>query len=158
MKKGYLDDERIILQKRKIGSDAFGIIYLGLLISVLVQQFLLKAPFSQYAAELVIFLAGAVYILVRNILVGNSVFREGGGGQKMVVLNSLVTGTTVAIIATVLNTVNYGVEGMGGAPNIALVALITFACGAILAFIGFEALFLINRKRQQQIEERYGDE
>lgn len=158
MKKGYLDDERVILQKRKIGSDAFAIIFYGLLISVLVQQFLLKAPFSQYAAELVIFLVGAVYILVRNIVVGNSLFGVGGRGQIIVVLNSLVTGATVAIIATVLNTINYGVKGMGGAPNIALVALITFACGAIPAFIGFEALFLINKKRQQQIEERYGDE
>ncbi len=155
MKKNYIDDERIISQRRKVGSDAYGIIFFGLLISVLVQQFVFKAPFSQYAAELILFLIGSVYVLVGNILAGNSIFGEGVRGQRMVVLNSLVTGFTVAAIATVLNTMNYGLEKMGGTNQIAIVALITFTCGALPAFIGFELLYLINKKRQKQMDEKY---
>ena len=46
MKREKIQDERIIFQKQKIGSDAFGIVFFGLLISVLLQQFELKATFS----------------------------------------------------------------------------------------------------------------
>ena len=45
MRKAYIQDERIVLQRRKVGSDAFGILFYGLLASVLVQQFILLAPF-----------------------------------------------------------------------------------------------------------------
>jgi hypothetical protein len=64
MKKVNIQDERIVYQKRKIGSDAFGIIYFGLIISILLQQFMFDAPFSQYAAEFVLFVVAAVYIIV----------------------------------------------------------------------------------------------
>lgn len=158
MKKGYLADERIVLQRRKIGSDAFGIMFCGLLISVLVQQFVFDAPFAQYAVELVILLVGSLYVLLGNILVGNNPLGEGGRGQKTVVLNSLVTGLAVAAIATVLNTINYGPEKMGGPAHLAAVALITFACGAVPAFLGFELLYLISKKRQKQLEDKYNSD
>ena len=55
MRKAYIQDERIVLQRRKVGSDAFGILFYGLLASVLAQQFIL-CTFSQYAAELILLL------------------------------------------------------------------------------------------------------
>jgi len=158
MKKVKIQDERIVSQKRKIGSDAFGIIYFGLIISILLQQFMFDAPFSQYAAEFVLFMVAAVYIIVRNIIVGNSLFGDSSNGQKIVIINSLVCGVTIAAITTTLNSVNFGLEKMGGSTGIALTAFITFASGALVSFICFEFLYIINKKRQKQIDDRYNDE
>lgn len=157
MKRVNIQDERIVLQKRKIGSDAFGFIYFGLILSVLIQQFMFEAPFVQYAAEFILFMVGAIYIIVRNIMVGNSLFGDQSNGQKIVVINSLVCSITITTITTTLNTANYGLEKMGGATGIALTALITFISGLIVSFACFEFLYIMNEKRQKQIENKYND-
>lgn len=82
MKREKIQDERIIFQKQKIGSDAFGIVFFGLLISVLLQQFVFEATFSQYAAEFILFVVAAIYIIVRNIMVGIDLFGDSAIGQK----------------------------------------------------------------------------
>ena len=153
MKNFKIRDERIVTQKRKIGSDAFGIVYFGLIASILLQQFMFDAPFSQYAAEFIFVMIAAIYVVSRNIIAGNNLFTETFKGQKIVVLNSIVCGVTIAVITTALNTTNLGLEQMGGATGIAMATLITFACGAIVAFIGFELLYIINKKRQDQMED-----
>ena len=158
MKNTDIKDERIVFQKRKIGSDTFGIVYFGLIASILLQQFILEAQFSQYAAEFIIFAVATVYIVVRNIIVGNNIFGESSNGQKMVIINSLISGITITVITTTLNSINYGLDKMGGVPGIALTALITFASGAFVSFIGFEILYRINEKRQKQITEKYNDD
>lgn len=157
MKKGNIQDERIVSQKRRIASDAFGIIYFGLIISILLQQFMFDAPFSQYAAEFILFMAVAVYIVVRNIIVGNNLFGGSFKGQKIVVINSIVCGLTITAITTTLNAINIGLEKMGGATGITITALITFSCGALVSFICFEFLYIINKKRQKQIDDKYND-
>lgn len=157
MKKSNIQDERIILQKRKIGSDAFGIVFYGLLISILIQQFMFGAPFSQYAVELILFILASIYVVIRNIAVGNNLFNSSNNGQKMVVINSIVSGLTIAVITTILNTINFGLGKMGGTFDIALTVFITFICGAIASFIGFELIYIINKKRQRQIDDKYND-
>lgn len=154
MKKADIQDERIIFQKRKIGSDAFGIVYIGLIVSILVQQFVYDAPFKQYAAEFILFMAAAVYVVVRNITVGHNLFGESGTGQKMVIINSLVCGITISAVTTTLNSISYGMDKMGGISGIALVGLITFISGALVSFIGFQSLHIMNRKRQKQLEDK----
>ena len=67
-------DERVISAKRKIQSDGFSIVWFLLLISVLVQQYVFKAPFSQYVVEMVIWLTMSVYILILNIAKGNDIY------------------------------------------------------------------------------------
>jgi hypothetical protein len=99
----------------------------------------------------------AVYVVSRNIIAGNNLFTDTFKGQKIVVINSIVCGLTIAAITTTLNTTNLGLEKMGGATGIAMAALITFTCGAIVAFIGFEFLYIVNKKRQEQMEAKYND-
>jgi len=53
MKKQDMQDERVVAQRRKINSEAYGILMIVLLGSILVQQFLLNAPFKQYAVEVI---------------------------------------------------------------------------------------------------------
>lgn len=158
MKKEKIQDERVISQKRKIGSDAFGIVFFGLLVSILFQQLMFNAPFSQYAAEFILFVVASIYIIVRNIMVGIDLFGDSAIGQKTVILNCIVTGITIAVITTTLNTINFGLEKMGGVSGLALTAIITFVSGALITFMGFELLYLINKKRQKQLDDKFRDE
>lgn len=155
MKKAEIQDERIVFQKRKIGSDAFGIIYFGLIVSILIQQFVLEASFIQYAAEIILFMVAAVYVVVRNILVGHNLFGESSNGQRMVIINSLVCGLTISAVTTTLNSIKYGVDKMGGTTGILLVGVITFLSGSLVSFVGFKMLHIMNRKRQKQIDDKF---
>lgn len=153
MKKQIQQDERILAQKRKIGSDAFNIVWIGLLISVLVQQFLFNAPFAQYAVEIILFIAVSIYVVVRNLLGGNDLFASKKGSHKLVIINSLVCGITVTIINTVLNYVKYSdATPLPIGINTVLVAVITFMSATITAFIPLELLYLANKKKQKKIE------
>lgn len=71
LRKKLIEDERIAAQRRKIQSDACGILLIVLLVSTLVQQYVFDAPFSQYAVEFVCFVGASIYIVIRNIISGN---------------------------------------------------------------------------------------
>ncbi|MEA4813293.1 MAG: DUF6773 family protein, partial [Oscillospiraceae bacterium] len=136
MKKHIQQDERVLAQKRKIGSDAFNILWIGLLISVLVQQYLFNAPFAQYAVEFVLFIAASIYIVIRNLMVGNDLFRSPKGGQVIVIINSLVCGLTVAVINTILNYAKYSQTfKLPVSAETVLIAGITFISAAAIAFV-----------------------
>ncbi|KGK86425.1 DUF6773 family protein [Clostridium sp. HMP27] len=158
MKREKIQDERILIQKRKIGSDAFQILFYGLLLSALIQQYMFNAPFSQYAAEVILFIAISVYIIVRNIMVGNDLFESSKYSQKLVVLNSLVTGLVVAIINTTLNYMKLGEWFKRDIINTLLVAAVTFLSSSIITFIAFETLYIVNKKKQKKIESMLNDE
>ena len=76
MKKNILNDERVINEKRKITNEAFSLIMLILISSILVQQFVFKAHFSEYATEFICFFGALIYILIRNISVGNKIIND----------------------------------------------------------------------------------
>lgn len=158
MRREKIQDERILIQKRKIGSDAFQILFYGLLLSVLIQQYMFNAPFSQYAVEVILFIAISVYIIVRNIMVGNDLFESSKYSQKLVVLNSLVTGLVVAIINTTLNYMKLGEWFKRDIINTLLVAAVTFLSSSIITFIAFETLYIVNKKKQEKIESMLNDE
>lgn len=153
MKSRIQRDERVLAQKRKIGSDAFSILWIGLLISVLVQQYLFNAPFTQYAVEIVLFIAISIYVVIRNIIGGNDLFTSQKRGQSIVIINSLVCGGTVAIINTVLNYVKYRENvKLPIAINTMLVAGVTFISATAMSLIALEIFYFANKKRQERIE------
>lgn len=158
MKKQVENDERVVAQRRKIGSDAFQILAIGLFISVLVQQYLFNAPFVQYAAEIVLFIAIAIYVLIRNLMVGNDLFAPAKNGQKMVVINSAVCGLVVTVINTVLNYMKYQeAVQMPMVAHIALVAGIMFISSTASVFVVLELVYLANKKKQKEIETRFNE-
>lgn len=75
----------------------------------------------------------------------------------MAIINSIVSGFTIAIIATTSNIINLGLEKMGDAMNIIIIFSITLLCGFILSIICFEFLYFINKKRQRAIDIKYSD-
>lgn len=158
MKKSKQKDERVLAQQRKIGSDAFCIVWIGLIISVLVQQYAFDAPFKQYAVEIVMFIAMSCYILIRNLISGNDLFASKKGGQLIVVINSLVCGITVTAINTILNYGKYSDRvKLPSMVNTLLVAVVTFISATITAFIALELLHCANKKKQHKIESDLDD-
>lgn len=148
MKKQKITDERILVQKRKIGSDAFQIVFLGLLASILIQQFVLKAEFSQYAVEFILLITGSFYVIIRNLMIGIDIFDSAIYGQKLVVINSLVCGAAVAITTAVLNKKLFVL----GVPNGLIALFINFLCATFAAFILLELVYGLNKKKQKKIE------
>lgn len=147
MKKQKVTDERILAQKRKIGSDAFQIIFLGLLASILIQQYFFKAPFSQYVVEFILLITGSFYVAIRNFMAGNDIFDSAKGGSKLLVINSLVCGLTIAVVNGVLNYATFG-----DVPNVLLFTVITFFGATISSFVVLKLLHLANKKKQKNIE------
>lgn len=157
MKNIKIQDERILSQRRKIQSDGFGVLFFGLLISIVLQKFIFDAPFSQYASEFILLMVAAIYVEARNIIKGSGTYNMDFSGQILVVIHSVVSGLAIAALATTFNTINLGIEQMGGAGGIAVASLITFAFGSLISFVVFQILFMINTKRQKQIDEKYID-
>lgn len=154
MKKQIITDERVLIQRQKIQSDAFQLIVVGLLASLLFQQYVLKAPFSQYAVEFVMFFAISLFVLIRNLMVGYNIFGSAKYGQKIVITYSFVCGSTVAVISAVRNKNLLSL----GVPNAILVMLVTFSFAALAAFAILEFFYIANQKKQADIEVHLNDD
>lgn len=156
MKMKSMQDERIVAQKRKIGSDTCTLLLGGLLISLLVQEYILNAPFSQYAAEFICTVGACIYIVIRNIIAGNDIFRTGKNSKKMIIVNSIVGGFTMCAITGIANYARYGEKFTTGLLFITLA--ITFVIGTVMMFLGFSFINIINQRKQRKITEELDKE
>ena len=95
MKNNQMNDERVINEKRKITTEAYGLIMIFLLISMLVKQFIFHSEFNEYAVEFIAFFGSSIYIVIRNIFVGNNLYEE--NKKRLPIMNSIVMGVSVNI-------------------------------------------------------------
>ncbi|MGI6412796.1 MAG: DUF6773 family protein [Syntrophomonadaceae bacterium] len=149
-------DERTVAQKRKIGSETCNLLLLALMISILVQQYLLNVPFAHYAAEFICFFGACFYLVIRNITAGNDLYRRKNIGFKWVIINSLVCGFTICIVTGIANYARYGEQAASSLWLTTLV--ITFLSGTAAAFLGFSLLHYFNNKKQQNIADELDEE
>ncbi|VYU06533.1 hypothetical protein [Clostridium tertium] len=152
MKKEKLQDERVLSQKRKIGSDAFQILFLGLFLSIIIQSYIFDAKFSQYAVEMILLIVGSLYVIVRNIMVGNNLFSSDKVNKKSIIINSIICGIIVTTINVTLNYINFRGLFINNMSDMVLASLITFVCSSAFTFIVLELLYIVNKKKQIQIE------
>lgn len=105
MKNEQIKDERIQNQKMKIQSDAYQILMLCLLVSMLIQQFLLKAPFSQFAVEFFCFFGISLYLIIRYLYEGIDIWGFGKSkhiANKKSLLSVLVCGVVCILVYVIL--------------------------------------------------------
>ncbi len=136
MKDNKIQDERILNQRRKIQSDGFQILYYVLIISVLIQQLILKAPVTQYIIELLCFIGASVYIIISNIRLGNNIISDEPRNKRFYKI-TLTTGILQIIIITFLNRN----ESIGDI----LTNIVVFTC----VYIGMIYLLYTFTKRKQ---------
>lgn len=158
MKKEIVQDERVLSQKRKIGNDAFQIIFLGLFLSIFVQSYIFNADFSQYAVEVILLIVGALYVIVRNITVGNNIFESNKVNQRFVIINSIICGIVVVVINTTLNYIKFRDIFKNEMADMLIASLITFLCASASTFVVLQGLYLINKKKQMKIDSKLDDE
>jgi FtsH-binding integral membrane protein len=159
MKKPNKQDERVTAQRRKINSEAYGILMLVLLGSILVQQFLLNASFEQYAVEAICFFGMSVYMIVRHTMLGLDMGGDGKRAKAIPFVNSIVAGAVLTAINGVLNYSRYGehyqADGIGY--FIATLA-VTFISATVFVFVVLSLINYLNKKRQAQIQKRLDED
>lgn len=156
MKKNLIEDERILNQKRKIGSDACQLLMFFLIGSVLIQQLIFNAPFASYAVEFFGFFGASIYIVIRSIFCGHDLFSK-NSKKRAILLNSFISGISIAGVTLFLNFSSLS------SPNfnlgmLTITLLTSFVIGSLFAFITYACLGWINQKRMTQLEKNFDDD
>ncbi len=155
MKKQDMQDERVVAQRRKINSEAYGILMIVLLGSILVQQFLLNAPFKQYAVEVICFFGMSLYMTIRYMTLGLDIYGEGKRANAIPLVNSIVAGLVVTVINGVLNYVQYAEKYKEeGIVYFIAVLAVTFISATISTFVVMSCLNYLNKKNQTRIQKQ----
>ncbi|WP_339315414.1 DUF6773 family protein [Paenibacillus sp. FSL R10-2734] len=145
MRNSRVNDERIVSQRRKIQSDAFQILVYCLLISILIQQFIMNAPFAQFAVEFFCLIGIGIYITIRHLSDGVDISQS--HSNKRLVLNSIVSGGICVSLMVFL----------AGERNVWNLILI-FVAFTIVYFLAHFVLRNINKRRQKQIDDELGSD
>ncbi len=153
MKKQSTQDERVVIQRRKIQSDGFGLVFFLLLASVMVQQFIFDAPFEQYAVELFCFLGMSCYMIIRNLAVGNNLFGESKRAKYTPLIYSIVAGIAATAINGVLNYSRYAEKYQETGIGLFFAVLgITFISATLLTFVVLSCFGFLNKRKQSKIQ------
>ena len=97
-----IQDERVVSQRREIQSDAYSILTYTLLISVVVQQFFLHAPFAQFAVEFFCVIGMGIYLTIRYVSIGYDPKKLNSKSIKNQLFNSLTSGVITVVFLLVL--------------------------------------------------------
>ncbi len=142
-----ITDERVVAERRKIQSDAYGLMILGLLIAVLIQQFVFVAPVEQYAVELLFVVGAGVYNLIRTISSGMDIYGGKVMGWKAIIVRAIPAG----ILAMLLNSI---ITGLDDVPTI-IISGAVFMAMFILVQLG---IWLLNKRKQQKIDRKLDED
>lgn len=147
MKNNQIQDERIIFERRKIQSKAYAWLVWVLMISVIVQQSFIKAPFEQYAVEFFALIGCGLYISISHFKEGIDIWNPKGDGKKKLLLNTIRSGVVSVIIFAFLSG-QYDIKN-----------LTSYFMSFVLFFFVFRSVMIvINNKKQQAIENRLNDD
>ena len=155
MKMQNSQDERVVAQRRKINSEAYGILMIALLCSMLVQQFLLKAPFEQYAVEFICFFGMSFYMIIRYMTLGLNIYGEGKRAEAIPIVNSIIAGIVVTVINGVSNYTQYAKQyQQDGIGYFIAVLAVTFISATVSGYIILSCLDYLNKKKQAKIQKQ----
>ncbi|HCX03533.1 MAG TPA: hypothetical protein DHM42_03535 [Clostridiales bacterium] len=140
-----IEDERILIEKRKINSRAFSYSYIGLWILLVYRQFVLNQEPSQYWDILVLTLGISFYVLIRNVFKGlYQTYRKKDSKKK----NLLIGGIVGSIIFTLIHGIfsDYDLSNTRDLISILIAGIIFF-----ITWIG--AQYFLIRKSEKKSEE-----
>lgn len=153
MKKTTVQDERVVVQRRKINSEAYGLLLVALIASIFVQQFLLDAPFKQYGVEVICLVGISVYTAMRYMMLGLSI-----QAKALPVINSLAVGLIVTAINGVMNYTKYAEQYQNNIGYFIATLAITFFSATILVFAVLSLSGFLNKRNQARIQKKLDDE
>ncbi len=102
-----IEDERIIIEKRKINSHAFSIIFMGLWLIILYRQLILNQDISQYWDIFALTIGGSFFVVVNNVLKGLFMtYRKKGERNKVAIVGASVGAITFTIVNSFISGYN----------------------------------------------------
>ena len=147
MKNNEIQDERIVLERRKIQSTAYSWIVIILLISIIVQKFFMNAPFAQYAVEFSILIGCGLYNIVSNFKKGIDIWNPYAQGKKIILLNTIISGVISVILFAFLS----------GEPDATY--LVSYFVSFVIFFFLFRSVMcFINQKKQEAIMNKLNED
>ncbi|MGL5416157.1 MAG: DUF6773 family protein [Clostridium sp.] len=146
-------DERIINEKRRITNEAFSLVMVFLIGSILVQQYVFNASFKEYIVEFICFFGALIYIMIKNTLAGNKLISENINKKRTIIVNSIATGGVISII-----TIYRMIDSTGITSEIIPTVIATFLVGSLSAGVTFYAITKLNEYKVKKIEESYDDD
>lgn len=147
MKSNRIQDERIIAERRKIQSRGYAWIVTILLVSIIVQQFFMKAPFAQYAAEFFILIGCGIYNTIANYKKGIDIWNPENDGKKKILFNTFLTGIASVVLFAFLSG-NYKTN------NLVSYFIIFVASTYLFRFI----MMGMTDKKQRAIDKEWNDD
>ena len=135
-----IQDERILQQRRFIQSRGYAYLVLILAVSVLVQQFVLHAPFAQYAVEFFLLIGCGFYNLVSSYARGIDIVNP-TGRHWLRRLADCLEGAAIGAAVLFVFAGERDLEKL-------LYYIVFFA---VFTFGVQQGLLLLNRKKQEKI-------
>ncbi len=132
MKGNEIQDERILAERRKIQSRGYAWIVLILLVSIIVQQFFMKAPFAQYAVEYYLLIGCGFYNIIANYRKGIDICHVEKTKNTKLLIKIVILGVIGAFVGALI-TESLTVEYLIGS-FVTLVA-VTFSINVIIVHL-----------------------
>ena len=140
MKKNKIQDERILAERRKIQSTGYSWIVRILLLSIIVQQFIMKAPFEQYAVEFYILIGCGFYNIIANYKKGIDIWNPSNNDKIKLFINTVISGILSVFVLVLLS----GEHQMN--------ELVEYFVTFVVFFFGIRLIMIrINNKKQEKI-------
>ncbi|SRR6056297_480811 len=140
-----IEDERVIIEKRKINSRAFSYVYIALWLILIYRQFVLQQEASQYWDILILTLGISFYVLLRNVFKGlYQSYRE----KESKIKNMFVGGIIGSIIFTLIHGI-FSDYDLSNSKD-----LVRILISGIIFFITWMAVqYLLIRKSEKKADE-----
>ena len=148
MKNNQINDERVINEKRKITQEAYGLIMIFLLISMLIKQFIFHSEFNEYAVEFIAFFGSSIYIVIRNIFVGNNLYEE--NKKRLPIMNSIIMGLSSTFALALLRYKEFNTRN-----DFILESIEVFIFTTLSSFLFIYIVNKVTQKRIKHMENKY---
>lgn len=150
MKNRQMQDERVVMQQRKILSEVYIFLMLLLMGSMLVKQFIFNAPFAEYCVEFIGFFGASIYVLVRNLVSGNNLFKT--KKSKIEILSIFVSAIIIAVMSTIITS-----DSIKDLKDLIKPISINLLVALLVMFSIYFILNMVVKKRQKKLESKYDD-
>ena len=154
-------DERVVQTTNKILSEAYFVIMLLLIVSIVVKTYVMDEPFTHYITEIGVIIVSAIYIAIRSMLTGNNLMDTSKRNKILTVFAILGLSLVVTASNGVKNYSNYG-EQYSGIFDFHFLAVlaVTFLSSAALISIVLLFIYICHIRGQRKLEKqiRYDDD
>ena len=140
-------------------SEAYFVIVLLLIVSIVVKTYVMGEPFTHYITEIGVIIVSTIYIAIRSMLTGNNLMDTSKRNKILTVFAILGLTLVVTVSNGVKNYSNYG-EQYSGVFDFHFLAVlaVAFLSSVALISIVFLFIYICHIKGQRKIEKEISND